>query len=207
MMGNSNSTADDSIKGSEMRDAEELKTGVSDTEPLCDVTELQTECLQLKRGVRILALAIDNIFYNDDSGESARDMETRLLALTSRNQAIVQKLIKNLEGHARLVHQGSDKNEVIMAMVRDLVTTINGYMAMLIRNIRKLKRLVSETRAVKRVPKAAASEAGSDRLVYDVIGDHQDVDAMLIQLMETAAHREELEKDIVSVLVFWKCMS
>ena len=40
--------------------------------------------------------------------------------------------------------------------------------------------------------------------MYDVIGEHQDVDSMLLQLIDTRAQREELEGDVITVLVFWR---
>ena len=184
-----------------------------DTSTRCTVDELWEDCLALKNGLLILSEAIDDIFEDEESEETTPELETRLQGLVKMNQGLVGSLTRDLERNARLVCQWPDSNEKLITLVRELVSIINNYIAMLIRNIRKLRKLIVEM--LQANPRTASSEASRAplsngkpaRLVYDVISETQDVDAMLIQLQRTQKQREELERDIVTVLVCWRDFS
>ncbi|XP_059156906.1 uncharacterized protein LOC131941604 [Physella acuta] len=203
-MGNSHSSHQH--EGSEMFSSSEL--GGRQAENLCEMGELLEDCANLKSAVQRLARAVDGIFMNEEAEESTTTMEQRLLAMTHSNQTLVQKLTRNLEQHAKLVNRGQERNEELIKLVKDLVATVNSYMTMLIFNIRKLKRLLSEIKPYSdeggRWTKRSSSGRLENNLIYDVIADQQDVDAMLLQLLETEKQREELERTIVMVLVLWK---
>lgn len=191
-----------------MFSSSELNGRQADAESLCEIGELLEDCAQLKAAVQRLARAVDGIFMNEEAEESTSTMEQRLLAMTHSNQTLVQKLTRNLERHAKLVNQGQENNELLIKLVKDLVATVNNYMTMLILNIRKLKRLLSEMKPFSdegsHWTKRSSSGKLETNLIYDVIADQQDVDAMLLQLLDTEKQREELERTIVMVLVLWK---
>ncbi|GFR72115.1 hypothetical protein ElyMa_000370200 [Elysia marginata] len=177
------------------------------------VDQLWEDCLALKNGFLILSEAIDDLFEDDDSEETTPELETRLQGLVKINQDLMGSLTLDLERNAKLVCQKPESNENLITLVREIVSVINSYMTMLIRNIRKLRQLIVDM--LQDSPKSVSSVAvkGSlkngkrSRLVYDVISETQDVDAMLIQLQRTQRQREELERDIVTVLVCWRDFS
>ncbi|RUS70375.1 hypothetical protein EGW08_021861 [Elysia chlorotica] len=177
------------------------------------VDELWEDCLALKNGNLILAEAIDDLFEDEGSEESAGELETRLQGLVTINQGLVGQLTRDLELNAKLVCHQPQWNENLIMLVREIVSVINGYMAMLIRNIRKLRNLIVEMlqgnpkTASSMAAKSSLSKTKPNRLVYDVISETQDVDAMLVQLQKTQKQREDLERDIVTVLVCWRDFS
>ncbi|GFN96675.1 hypothetical protein PoB_002318100 [Plakobranchus ocellatus] len=196
--------------GEEMGSARFFRGSISETERVRGVDELWQDCLSLKDGCHILAEAIDDIFEDDDSEETTPELETRLQGLIKVNQTLVCSLTRDLERSAKLVCSRPESNDSLIILVRELVSVINGYMAMLIRNIRKLKRLIMEmlmanpSTSSLETKKLRQSKPKADCWVYDVISDTQDVDAMLIQLQQTQNQREELERDIITVLVCWR---
>lgn len=177
------------------------------------VDELWEDCLALKNGFLILSEAIDDLFEDDESEETTPELETRLQGLVKINQDLMGSLTRDLERNAKLVCQRPEGNENLITLVREVVSVINSYMTMLIRNIRKLRKLIVDM--LQEHPKTASSAAAkgslhngkSSRLIYDVISETQDADAMLIQLQKTQRQREELERDIVTVLVCWRDFS
>ncbi|XP_055886053.1 uncharacterized protein LOC129926405 [Biomphalaria glabrata] len=200
-MGSEQSNLNDSDTGSEMASAKDISVEEGDAVQLCSLSDLHDECIQLRAGVKLLAEAIDDVFGERETSSAPTNTEKKLLEITRSNQDIVRNLAKSLEKHAKLFDQG--KNEQVMAIVREVVSSVNSYMHMLITNIRKVKRLISEADGAPQRSDRRSGRANSE-LVYDVISENQDVDAMLLQLMDTLAEREELEKDIIKALILWK---
>ena len=199
--------------GEEMGSARYYRASQGDTSLPRTVDELWEDCLALKNGFLILSEAIDDLFEDEESEETTPELETRLQGLVKINQDLVGLLTRDLERNAKLVCHQPEWNENLITLVREIVSVINSYMAMLIRNIRKLKKLIVDM--LQENPKTASSSAAKgslekgkpSRLVYDVISETQDVDAMLMQLQRTQKQREELERDIVTVLVCWRDFS
>ena len=189
-----------------------------DIEPMTPLSELEVDLQALREGVNNLSLSIDQIFdEKEDPNDPNNNLESRLQGMTRLNQELILLLTVQLERHAKHVGAGKEQNERLMTIVRQLVDIVNRYMAMLILNIRKLKRLISEIDASHTssgsrhtrphhplyLPQTPGNTT-SAQLVYDVIGEQLDVDSMLIQLIRTRHQREELEGDMVTVLVFWR---
>jgi len=186
-------------------------------EPMSPVSELEADVQALEHSVDNLAQAINAIFEEDDDQDGPNfDIEEKLQGMTRTNQDLVLHLSTQLERHAKAVgNTGRQQNEVIMKLVIKTVTLVNKYMALLALNVKKLKRMISEidanqltfwNRNSNRKPLYLPTKKAdrSKDLVYDVIGEHQDVDSMLLQLIDTRAQREELEGDVITVLVFWR---
>lgn len=198
-MGNRKSHFDQSMIGSEMCSTKEFISHSLNSESLCDMEELWADCLALKDGVQQLTEAIAELFLdNKDVHEGVAETEQKLQAIIKSNQAIVHKLTRNLEQHSKVVDE-VQRNEHLMTIVKYLVSTVNSYMTMLIRNIRKLKSLISKMNH-------SSVESNFEQMdyFYDIISEHQDVDAMLEQLIDTEIHRQNMEESIIMVLVFWK---
>uniref|UniRef100_A0A0B6ZT78 Uncharacterized protein n=1 Tax=Arion vulgaris TaxID=1028688 RepID=A0A0B6ZT78_9EUPU len=201
MMGNKTSQFKQSTIFIEMYSSREFSRHKLTTESLCSLQELWLDCLALKDGTKNLTDAIEDIFVeeDDDDQEEVYEMEERLLSIIRSNQNIVHKVTRNLEQHANVVNQGVQNNEDLIVIVKELVLAINSYMTMLIRNVWKMKRLISEISSM-----TEWATLTPHNTIYDVISYNQDVDVMLDQLLETERHREDLEEDIVSVLVCWR---
>lgn len=204
-----------------------VKADKNKNDPLPEMSKLAFDCEKLQDLVDDLAEAIEDIFEDrDDPNETTNGMESRLQAMTRNNQMRIHRLHRYLERHSKQATVAN--NSEIMALVRELVTIVNNYMAMLIRNIQKLKHLLQENQLTDNNHYGTGSSesnqnykkdgSSSFKTVYipqqpnsrsvakqiDVISEQMDVDAMLMELSDTEMYREELERDIVSVLVCWR---
>ncbi|BFZ00053.1 hypothetical protein BsWGS_03092 [Bradybaena similaris] len=198
-MGNRHPRLDQSMVGSEMASTREFANR-SFRSPLCDMSELWRDCLALRNGVERLVETLNEIFIDKGNTEKVKSrIRLKLQAILKFNQAVSRKVIRNLERHAKIVDRGIQQNELFMFIVRDFVSSVNTSMTMLVRNIVKMRRLILEMQPSLELPRVPTGN-----LVYYVVSDSQDVDAMLRQLVETERHRERLENYIVSVLVCWR---
>ncbi|CAG5132871.1 unnamed protein product [Candidula unifasciata] len=199
MMGNKQTQLDPSMVGLEMASAREF-TNRRLVASLCDMQELWRDCLALRNGVERLVETLNEVFVDKDGSEKmTNEIRQKLNAVLKFNQAISRKITRNLERHGKMVDRSIQQNEQLMFIVKDFVASINTSMTMLVRNIIKMRRLISEMQpslGLTRVPKG--------NLVFDVINDNQDVDAMLRQLVETEGRRESLENYMVNVLACWR---
>lgn len=199
MMGNRHPRVDPSMVGSEMSSTRKFAKD-NLRSPLCDMSELWRDCLALRNGVERLVETLNEIFLDKDNTEKVKSrIRLKLQAILKFNQAVTHKVIRNLEQHARIVDRGVQQNELFMFIVRDFVSSVNTSMTMLVRNIVKMRRLILEMQPSLELPRVPTGN-----LVFDVVSDSQDVDAMLRQLVETESHRERLENYMVSVLVCWR---
>uniref|UniRef100_A0A2C9M365 Uncharacterized protein n=1 Tax=Biomphalaria glabrata TaxID=6526 RepID=A0A2C9M365_BIOGL len=206
-MGNDSSKRDHSRLGSEMVRSTEIYQGTAYRYNSTDLEELKKDTLKLKLSLRNFIEIVDDILnFDEDEDESDQHLETRLLFKVKHNQTLIHTITRDLERQSKIFD--SQKNEVLIILVKEVVSIVNSYTNSLLMAIKRYKRqaLDSEGRCSYEYLRSGVHAEPHfikvTDLVYDIISEHQDVDAMLLQLMSTETERQELERGVVMMLVY-----
>ncbi|KAH9515380.1 hypothetical protein Btru_014306 [Bulinus truncatus] len=212
-MGNDTSKRDSSSFGSEMLTARDIYGDeVQRTDDLEHLAQMREESLRLTLGLARMVEALEDVMSDPDVEMDEGKTEARLLAMAKHNQAIIRGLARDLEDRAKVF--SLEVNEKLMVVVKEVVSAVNGYMNTLLMIIKKLKRVATSAAQHRKCldglqrtrygvihsppkPPARASD-----VEFDIICEHQDVDAMLLQLVESERDRQELERGVIMMLVY-----